>query len=121
MLIAGRYFCNELIEAGAAGAISTYDSTVAICALDQPLVAGIGDGGQSVTPGRYSSLVIAAAARTYTLAPASASATAHALVTCVPASQEAVRADLESRGFAPAEIGAFLAQFMPLTDLGQPA
>lgn len=121
MLVAGRYFYNELIEAGAAGALSTYDSPVAVCALDQPVVATIGDGGSSVQLDRYSSLVIPAAAQKYRLLPASDGTAARAIVTYIPASQDAVRGDLESRGFAAGEIDAFLAQFAPLTDLGRPA
>jgi mannose-6-phosphate isomerase len=121
MLIAGRYFCNELIEAGVAGELSTYDSPVVVCALDQPVVATVHGGDGPVRLERYSSLVIPAAARAYTLAPPDGVATARAIVTYVPASPEDVRADLRSRGFADAEIDAFLEQFAPLTDLGKPA
>ncbi|SRR5579883_314119 len=121
VLVAGRYFCNELIEAGTAGELSTYDSPVAVCALDQPLAATVRDGEGPVTLERYSSLVIPAAARAYTLAPLSDGATACAIVTYVPASPEDLRADLRHRGFGDAEIEAFLEQFAPLHDLGQPA
>jgi mannose-6-phosphate isomerase len=121
MLIGGRYFCNELIEAGIAGEVSSYDSPVAVCALDQPLVATVRDGDGPVTLQRYSSLVIPAAARAYTLTPVSGGATARAIVTYVPVSTEDVRSDLRSRGFEGAAIDAFLEQFAPLSDLGQPA
>ena len=119
MLVAGQYFCNELVDSGAAVELSTYDSPVAVCALDHPLVAMAGQDGAPVVLQRYSSLLVPAEVGAYTLAPAADGARVRAIVTYVPASQECVRADLESRGFAHADVQDFLAQFAPLTDLGK--
>jgi mannose-6-phosphate isomerase len=120
-LVASRYFCLELIEAGVAGALSTYNSAVAVCALDQPLVARTGTS-EPVTLPPYASLLVPAAARTYTLQPAAPrGAAVRAVVAYVPASLDAVHADLAIRGFAPEEIAAFLAQFAPAVGLGQAA
>jgi mannose-6-phosphate isomerase len=121
VLVAGRYFCNELVEAGRAGWIDTYDSPVAVCALDHPLQVTAGANGPTVTLAAYSSLLIPAAAGSYELAPAESGAPARAIVTYVPTSPGAVRVDLRSRGFADGEIDGFLAQFAPLSDLGRPA
>src|SRR2546423_1396358 len=81
-VIAGPYFCLELIEAAAACAFSTDESPVAVTALDQALVVHAGVSGEPVTLAPYSSLLIPAAAGTYQLEPAGppASATARALV-----------------------------------------
>ena len=121
MLVAGRYFCNELVEAGRAGSLGTYDSPVAVCALDQPLRVTVATGGPAVTLPPYSSLLLPAAARSYELASAGSDAPARAIITYVPASPDAVRDDLRGRGFADTEIDGFLAQFAPLSDLGRPA
>ncbi len=119
MLIAGQYFCEELVEAGAAGPLSTYNSAVAICALDQPVAIQLGSGGEAVTLARYSSLLVPAAAGTYTVQPAQGrNGTARALVSYVPTSDAATRADLADRGFSRDEIDAFMTQFAPATDLG---
>ena len=114
MLIAGPYFCEELIEAGGPDAISTSQSPVAICALDQALVMHAGAAGDPVTLAPYSSALIPAAVGTYTLQRASTGEeAARALVAYVPISSEMTRADLLGRGFPAAEVDAFLAQFAP--------
>jgi mannose-6-phosphate isomerase class I len=120
MMIAGLYFCLEMIEAAAARALSTDESPVAVTALDQALVVHAGESGEPVILAPYSSLLIPAAARTYLLEPAAPQAqTARALVAYVPLSSAATRTDLIGRGFADTEVDAFLAQFAPATDLGQ--
>jgi mannose-6-phosphate isomerase len=126
MLIAGPYFCMELIEAadesapGRAGELSTHQSAVPICALERPLVVRAAGGEAELAP--YSSLLVPAAAGSYSLEPAgSDAATARALVAYVPVSQEATREDLRSRAFSEQEIDAFLAQFAPAQDLGEVA
>jgi hypothetical protein len=122
MVIAGPYFCLEVIEAAAARALSTDESPVAVTALDQALVVHAGVSGEPVTLAPYSSLLIPAAARTYRLEAAAPRAqTARALVAYVPLSPMATRADLIGRGFADTEVDVFLAQFAPATDLGQAA
>jgi len=125
MLIAGQYFCGELVEAGAttgAAGFETRNSAVAICALDKPLVVATSAAGAEVTLAPYSSLLIPAAANTYTLRPTTANGeTARALVSYVPVSTEATRADLIGRGSPAAEVDAFLAQFAPAPDLGRDA
>lgn len=114
MLIAGQYFCMELIEADAGEEISTYQSPVAICALDRPLV--VEAAGESVELARYSSLLVPAAAETYTLQPASSrDETGRALVAYVPVSPQATRDDLLARDFSKVEVDAFLAQFAPVS------
>ncbi len=119
MLVAGPYFCLELMRAGTVGVVSTYDSAVAVCTLDRPLMARVGD--TAVLLPRYSSLLIPAAAGTYSLESVGDDMGAEALVSYVPASQATVRADLAERGFSLSEIEAFMAQFAPATDLGNPA
>lgn len=122
MLIAGQYFCEELVEAGAGDPLSTDNSAVAICALAQPVTVQLGSGGDPVTLARYSSLLVPAAAGSYTIGPApGGNSTAQALVSYVPVSDDATRADLAGRGFSGAEIDAFMAQFAPATDLGEAA
>src|SRR5205823_9320335 len=139
MVIAGPYFCLEVIEAAAAPALSTDESPLAVTALDQALVVHAGVSGEPVTLAPYASLLIPAAAGTYQLEPAeqaedgrrkaedgrllptSGSATARALVAYVPISSAATRADLIGRGFADTDVDVFLAQFAPATDLGQAA
>jgi mannose-6-phosphate isomerase len=108
MLVGGPYFCLELVKADATKKISTYRSPVAVCALERPIVVRAGDDSVDLEP--YSSLLIPAAAETYTLQPAEG---ARALVAYVPESQEATRADLIGRGFSEAEVDAFLVQFAP--------
>ena len=122
MVIAGPYFCLEVIEAAAARALSTDESPVAVTALDQALVVHAGVSGEPVTLAPYSSLLIPAAAGTYLLEPAAPRAqTARALVAYVPISSAATRADLIGRGFADTDVDVFLAQFAPAADLGQAA
>jgi len=122
MLIAGQYFCLELIEAGVAGELSTHGSAVAVCALDQPLTARTVPGTAPVDLAPYSSLLIPAAAGGYTLQPgAQGGGPARAVVAYVPASADAVRADLALRGISSDRISSFMAQFAPATDLGQAA
>jgi mannose-6-phosphate isomerase len=122
MLIAGPHFCMELVEVGAAGDASTCESPVAICALEQPILVGVATANEPVTLAPYSSLLIPAAAGTYTMQPASTGGMpARALVAYVPTSHEVTRADLINRGFSQAEVDAFLAQFAPARDLGRPA
>jgi mannose-6-phosphate isomerase len=117
MLIAGEYFCEECIEADAGREISTYDSAVAVFALDQPLI--VEAGGVAVSLAAYSSLLVPAAAGSYRLIDASDGETGRALVSYIPESQDAVRTDLEERGFSTAEIDTFMAQFAPADDLGK--
>ncbi len=122
MLIAGHYFCEELVEAGAAGSLSTHESAVAVCALDRPLRVSAGDSTDLVDLAPYCSLLIPAAAGTYTLHPVEADgAPARALVSYVPVSDDATRDDLHGRGFSPREVDDFMAQFAPAADLGQDA
>ena len=117
MLIAGEYFCEECVEADVAGELSTYDSPVAVFALDQPLT--VEAGGVSVSLAAYSSLLVPAAAGSYRIGSASDGGSGQALVSYIPVSQDAVRADLESRGFSKGEIDSFMAQFAPAEDLGK--
>jgi len=122
MLIAGHYFCEELVEAGMTGPLSTYESPVAICALDQPVRVSVGNSTDRVDLSPYCSLLIPAAAGTYTLHPVEADgAPARALVSYVPVSDDATRNDLRGRGFSPREVDDFMAQFAPAADLGQDA
>jgi mannose-6-phosphate isomerase len=112
MLVAGQYFCLELIEAGAAGPISTYESAVAICALDRPLRVRTESRGEAVALAPYSSVLIPAAARAFLLEGSThADERPRAVVAYVPRSAETVRADLLGRGFAPTQVDAFTAQF----------
>lgn len=114
MLIAGQYFCEEMVEATSGETISTYNSPVAICALDQPVVIELEAGREPVTLGRYASLLVPAAAGSYGVRPAAeASSPGRALVAYVPTSDETTRGDLQSRGFADVEIDKFMAQFAP--------
>jgi len=122
MLIAGHYFCEELVEAAATGPLSTHESPVAVCALDRPLRVSVGDSTDRVDLAPYSSLLIPAAAGTYTLHPVEADGVpAPALVSYVPASDDATPNDLRSRGFSQQEVDDFMAQFAPAADLGQDA
>lgn len=118
-LIAGPYFCQELVEAGLANDLSTHDSAVVLCTLDRPVA--VMAGTESVTLAPYSSLLIPAATKTYTVRPAAGDGVARALVAYVPASEQATRDDLAAHGASAAEIEAFLVQFAPATDLGQAA
>lgn len=116
MLIAGDYFCEEYVEAGVVDEIPTYDSPVAVFALDHPL--NVEANGVSVSLEAYSSLLVPAAARSYRLTSASNGGSARALVSYIPVSREAIQADLGGRGFAASEIDSFMAQFAPADDLG---
>jgi len=120
VIIAGEYFCQELIETGTTTeAISTYQSPVALCALDQPVMIMAGDD-EPVTVAPYSSALIPAGVATYTLQPGpKATSPARALVAYIPTSAEATRRDLLERGFDEEAVDAFLAQFAPAADLGQ--
>lgn len=118
MLIAGPYFAMELVEVGRAGELSTHESALPICALDQPLE--IHAGGTTVRLEPYSSALLPAATATYTLQPAQGDG-ARALVAYVPASAEATRQDLLAQGFSARQVDAFLAQFAPAADLGKAA
>jgi mannose-6-phosphate isomerase len=117
MLIAGDYFCEEWIEAGVADEISTYNSPVAVFALEQPLT--VESGGVSVSLPAYSSLLVPPAARSYRVTGASDGGSGRALVSYIPESRQAIRADLEGRGFSASKIDAFMAQFAPADDLGK--
>jgi mannose-6-phosphate isomerase len=120
MLVAGQYFCLELVEAGRAGALSTYESAVAICALDQPIVARTARGDDEVAVAPYSSLLIPAGAASYTLErQAGRAERARAVVAYVPRAEEATRADLLGRGFTEEQVASFLEQFAPASGLGQ--
>ena len=118
-LVAGPYFCLELIEAHGAIELHTHDSPVAVCALERTVQAFA--GVDSVLLARYSSLLIPAAAGTYSLEPASRDDVARALIAYVPRSQEAVRAELQECGFSSDEIDSFLSQFTSPGDLGSSA
>ena len=116
MLVASEYFCEECIEADVVGELSTDDSPVAVFALEQPVT--VEAGGVSVSLAPYSSVLVPAAARTYRVRSESGGS-GRALVSFIPVSQDAVRAELENRGFARAEVDSFLAQFAPADDLGK--
>jgi mannose-6-phosphate isomerase len=113
MLVAGQYFCLEMVSTAAEPVeLSTYDSPVALCALDHSAEVGTRNG--SITLNRYSSALLPAALGTYTItSPAGQDQTARALVAYVPASQEATRQDLLNRGFSSERVDAFLTQFAP--------
>lgn len=111
-LIAGPYFCMEMIEAGQAQNVGTYNSVVAACALDQPVE--VEAGGQKVRLARYSSMLIPAAAGTYAVRPCGGAKTAAVLVAYVPVSKDATRTELLGRGFSADQIDSFLAQFAPV-------
>jgi mannose-6-phosphate isomerase len=117
MLIAGEYFCEECIDAGVAGELSTYGSPVAVFALDQPLT--VEAGGVSVSLAAYASLLVPAGAHSYCVNGASDGGSGQALVSYIPVSHDAVRSDLGGRGFARAEVDSFMAQFASADDLGQ--
>lgn len=121
VLIAGQYFRLDLVDAASSGELSTYDSPVALCALEHPVQVAVRGNGERVTLAPYSSLLIPAAAGAYTLHPASSGDTARVLAAYVPASQDVTRQELAAHGVAGTEIDAFLAQFAPATDLGQAA
>ena len=121
MLIAGQYFCEERIEAGASVELSTHESAVALCALERPAAVIAGAEGERVMLAPYSSLLIPAAARTYTVAPTTPGETARLLAAYVPASSEATRTELANQGISSSEIDAFLDQFAPAADLGRSA
>ncbi|MDQ2742437.1 MAG: hypothetical protein M3Z66_09115 [Chloroflexota bacterium] len=122
MLIAGEYFCQELIDAARPRELSTHQSPVAVAALDQPLSIRLGESGEVVTLPAYASLLVPAAAGAYTLQPSQSNgAEAHALVAYVPPSGQDTKDQLRSLGCSDQDISAFLAQFAPAQDLGHPA
>jgi hypothetical protein len=93
---------------------------VAISALEHPTVIRAGRAAVTLPP--YSSLLIPAAAGTYTLEPEAGTAVrARALIAYVPLSAQATAVDLTSQGFGDDEIQAFLDHFAPASELGQPA
>jgi hypothetical protein len=113
VLIAGPYFCMELVEADLAVAIETHQSPVAVCALERPLMARTGND-HAAALARYSSLLVPAAAERYTLQPESSQGAGfRALAAYVPTSTEATRSDLIDRGASPREVDEFLSQFAP--------
>ncbi len=119
MTIAGPYFNAEVID-NAGAALSTYDSPVAVCALEHSLSVSLAEGGDAIIVPPYASVLIPAAAGGYTIRPQLGDAgAAHALVSYVPASADATRADLIKRGVAAVDADAFLAQFASARDLGQ--
>ena len=122
MLIAGRYFCQELIDAARPRELWTHQSAVAVAALDCPLSVRLRHGDEAVTLPAYASLLVPAAAGAYSLQPAQADgAGARALVAYVPPSDQKTIDDLRSLGCSDHDIASFLAQFAPAKDLGQPA
>lgn len=122
MLIAGPHFCEELIEAGTSIDLSTHKSAVALCALEQPVAVTAGAEGEQVSLAPYSSLLIPAAARAYTVSPDLAHGeTARVLAAYVPASPQATRAELSAHGISGAQIDTFLAQFAPAGNVGESA
>lgn len=118
VLVAALYFALELVETEASNQMDTHQSAVALCAMDNPI--SVTAGTDTVELSRYSSVLIPAAARTYSLRSAGGGP-ARALVAYVPVSPEDTRDDLRRQGYSDAEIDAFLAQFAPARDLGQPA
>jgi len=119
MIIAGPYFNEELV-AGAGARLDTYDSPVAVCALEHALSVSLAAGGEAIVVPPYSSVLIPAVAGSYTIRPQLGDAgAARALASYVPASQDATRADLIERGAPGAAADAFLARFAPARDLGQ--
>jgi mannose-6-phosphate isomerase len=117
MLIAARYFCEELIEVHGEIPLTTNESAVSVCALKHPIV--VEAGGIAVELPRYSSLLVPAVAGSYRLIESSAGEGGRALIAYVPISQGATRTDLQVRGFSDGEIDSFLANFAPAQDLGQ--
>jgi mannose-6-phosphate isomerase len=112
VLIAGPYFCMELIEVGQeAIQISTYNSPIPICALEQP--AWVTVDKATVALPRYSSALIPAVAGTYSLRSVDG-AKAHCLVAWVPTSTDETRQELIGRGFPIREVDIYLAQFAPV-------
>jgi hypothetical protein len=113
MLVAGQYFCLEMVTVGAdAVELSTYDSPIALCALDTAVAVGTPDG--DITVNRYSSALLPAGLGSYTLTSLAAQdGIAHALIAYVPVSQKATRQDLLHRGYRAEEVDNFLAQFAP--------
>jgi mannose-6-phosphate isomerase len=113
MLVAGQYFCLEMVTAGHESIeLSTYDSPVALCALDTAVAVGTRDG--DITVNRYSSALLPAGLGSCTLTPSAAQdRIAHALIAYVPVSQEATRQDLLHRGYSGEIVNNFLAQFAP--------
>jgi mannose-6-phosphate isomerase len=108
MLVAGLYFCLELVEVTGEMTIPTYDSPVAICALEHSLTITAGSGSQTVRA--YSSALVPACVETYSLAPG-VDAGVSALIAYVPASSSAIRAELLQRGYPEHTVDDFLAQF----------
>lgn len=122
MLIAGEYFCQELIDAARPRELSTHQSAVAVATLDHSLSIRLGQSAEVVTLPAYASLLVPAAAGAYTLQPAQSNgAEVHALVAYVPPSGQDTTDQLRSLGCSDHAISAFLAQFAPAQDLGQPA
>jgi len=122
MLIAGEYFCQELIDVARPRELSTHQSAVAVAALDHSLSIQVGESAEVATLPAYASLLVPAAAGAYTLQPVQGNgAEARALVAYVPPSAQETMAELRSLGCSDHDISAFLAQFAPAQDLGQPA
>ncbi|GAC1626399.1 MAG: class I mannose-6-phosphate isomerase [Chloroflexota bacterium] len=120
-LVGGEYFCEELLEAGVVGAMSTNNSPVALCTLGRPVAVWAGRS-EPVNLAPYSSLVIPAAAGSYTLEPSGDdSSPAVVLASYVPASRASTFRDLRAQGFSSEEVETFLGQFEPASDLGQAA
>jgi len=119
MLIAGPYFTEESVDQAGAR-LSTYESPVALCALEHALSVSLAGGGAAVVVPPYAAALIPAAAGSYTIrAQLGDAAPARALVSYVPVSPAATRDDLLKRGAASAAVDPFLAQFAPAQDLGQ--
>jgi mannose-6-phosphate isomerase len=120
VLVAGEYFCNEQVKAGNGEPLSTHDSPVVVFALDGAVRVRLTHGGVEETLPPYSSLIVPAAAGSYTIEEGIAGP-AHAIVSYVPESTAAVRADLLAGGGSADAVEEFLGQFAPLAGLGEPA
>jgi hypothetical protein len=71
---------------------------------------------------RYSSLLVPAAAGSYSVEPVEPSGRPVRILTgAIPRSQAETRTELQTRGFSAGEIDVFLAQFTPAKDLGHAA
>lgn len=121
LLIAGQYFAMEKIKAGEPVELATGNSPVAVFALHKPV--RVECNGQAIEMPAYSSALIPAGAKHYTIAPASSEdfAAFASLVAYVPASSHTMHQDLLERGISETDAGRFLQQFAPLAQLGQGA
>lgn len=112
-LVAGPYFCLEIIDVSGAQVVETRGGPLILQALDCSCDL-TGTTGQLTVLDRYSSALVPAAMTSITVRARNEGTPSTVLAAYVPRSQQDLTMDLVSRGHAMRDVSRFMSQFAPV-------